>query len=359
MKQKISIISVIVNIVLFIGKVFVGYLTNSTAVLAEGIDSGTDIISSLISSFGIKIASKPVDERHPYGHYKFEVLSGLLITIILFLTGGSIIYKAYYQLTSPSEVNVGYLSLGVMAFTAIVNEIMARLKIKYGKKENSVSLISDGLHSRVDVWRSIAVFFGLILTDYWSEADQVIAILVGLYILKESFSLGKEVTDSLLDVSADKEDEEKIRKIVKKHNLTLSDLKTQKKGYIITANLKIQLPPEIKLDKATDIIDDLKKELIDKIDKLEYVAVQIESKKGEEITSSYFKSKEGLLRGFGGFGWRKKRKGKFQEIIDNAEGKGPAGFCVCPECGYREEHKRGVPCTEKECPQCGTKLTRK
>jgi cation diffusion facilitator family transporter len=84
MKEKIAITSVVVNIVLFLGKVIVGFLTNSTSVLAEGIDSGTDILSSLISSFGIHIAKKPVDKEHPYGHYKFEVLSGLFITIILF-----------------------------------------------------------------------------------------------------------------------------------------------------------------------------------------------------------------------------------------------------------------------------------
>ena len=236
MKEKIATTSVFVNIVLFLGKVIIGFLTNSTAVLAEGIDSGTDILSSLISRFGIHISKKPVDKEHPYGHYKFEVLSGLFITIILFFTGVSIIYKAYQNFQNPTEIYVGYLSLGVMAVTAIINEIMARLKIKYGKKENSVSLISDGFHSRIDVWRSVAVFFGLILSNYYPQADQIIAGIVGLYIIKESFHLGNEATDSLLDVSAYQEDEKEIKKIIESKNVQLTNLKTQKKGSIITAD---------------------------------------------------------------------------------------------------------------------------
>lgn len=174
--------------------------------------------------------------------------------------------------------------------------------------------------------------------------------------LKESFSLGKEVTDSLLDVAADEDDKKKIKEIVEKNNLELSELKTQKKGYIITADLKIKLPADIQVEKATDIINNLKKELIEKIDKLEFVSIQVESKKGEEVTSSYFQPKETALKGVGGFGWR--RRGKFQ-VIDDAKGKGPAGDCVCPKCGYKEKHKRGTPCSKVKCPECGAFLKRK
>ena len=122
MKQKIVIISVAVNIFLFISKLAVGLLSRSSSILAEGIDSGTDIISSVISSMGIRATEKPVDEKHPYGHYKFEVFSGLLITTILFLTGVGVVYSAYKEFFLFTEVKVGYLSLGVLLFSAVVNE---------------------------------------------------------------------------------------------------------------------------------------------------------------------------------------------------------------------------------------------
>ena len=253
MKEKIAGLSVFANLILAIGKILVGFLAGATSVFAEGIHSGMDVLSSGIAFLGIKIAKKPVDKKHPYGHYKFEVLSGLIITIILFLTGAFIVYDSLREIQNPSPVNVGYLALGIMVFSAIVNEIMARLKIHYGKKENSVSLLSDGVHSRVDVYASIAVLIGLLVTEYWIYADSILALLIGLYIIKESFSLGKEATDSLLDASAGEEIESQIKKIVKQHDLEISDLKTQKKGSAVTANLEIELSNKLKVEEATEI----------------------------------------------------------------------------------------------------------
>ena len=357
MKQKIAIISVVVNIVLFISKVVIGLLSGSSAILAEGIDSGTDIISSTISSIGIRIAEKPVDEKHPYGHYKFEVFAGLLITTMLLLTGIGIVYSSYKELFLFSEVKVGYLSLGVMLFSAVVNEIMARLKIKHGKKEGSVSLISDGVHSRIDVWRSAAVLVGLVLTKYWPIADQAIALLVGLYIIRESFRIGREAVDALLDVSADKEQEDKIKEIIQKNSIELVDLKTQKKGSVITANLVVRLSGDIDVQKATEITSRLKQELINEIKNLEYIAIQIDSD-DVSVSSSYFEPRETVFQRFNkGFGWQ--REGKFQNVIDDAKGKGPEGFCACSKCGFSEKHQKSAPCSTMKCPRCGNFLKRK
>ncbi|MBM3253732.1 MAG: cation transporter [Candidatus Omnitrophica bacterium] len=161
MKEKIATISVLTNVILAGGKLAVGFITGSGAVFAEGLHSGMDILSSLISYIGIKISKNPVDEKHPYGHYKFEVLAGLIITIILFLAGLFVLGEAIHQFKSPSPVSIGYLSLGIMLVSAVINEVMARLKIAYGKKENSVSLLSYGIHSRIDVYISLAVVIGL------------------------------------------------------------------------------------------------------------------------------------------------------------------------------------------------------
>jgi len=355
MKEKIAGLSVFVNLILAIGKILVGFLASSASVLAEGIHSGMDVLSSGISLIGIKIAKKPIDKKHPYGHYKFEVLSGLIITIILFITGAVIIYKAYQGFLSPSELKLGYLAVGVMLFSAIINEIMARIKIHFGKKENSVSLLSDGVHSRVDVYTSIAVLIGLILTNYWIYADSLLALLIGLYIIKKSFSLGKEATDSLLDVSAGKEVEDKIKQLVKEENIELNNLKTQKKGSAITANLKIKLPSKLKVEEATKISENLRKKLTAEVESLEYVAIQIES---HETEVDYFKPTESATGlGLGrGFGWQS--KGRMKGVVKGARGAGPGGFCICEKCGYKIKHERGTPCAILKCPKCNLPLTR-
>ncbi len=348
MKEKIAIISILTNVVLAAGKLITGFLAGSGAVFADGLHSGMDILSSGISFIGIKIAQKPLDEKHPYGHYKFEVLAGLIITIILFLTGGFILLESIREFRNPSPISVSYLAFGAMLVSAVVNEIMARAKIKYGKEENSVSLLSDGVHSRVDVYSSLAVFIGLFFAKYWIYTDSILAFLIGLYIIKESFSLGREAVDSLLDVSAGDEIEEKIKSIGKNENIKIDSLKTQKKGSVITANLEITLPNNLKVEEATKISESLRKELMKQIENLSYVAIQIKS---HEIETGFYKP------GFGsGFGWQS--RGKFKEKVKEAEGKGPGGQCICPECGYKVEHRVGVPCSTIQCPKCKINLSR-
>jgi cation diffusion facilitator family transporter len=347
-KEKIAQISILANIVLAGGKITVGFISNSSAVLAEGIHSFMDIFSSAIGYIGIKISKKPEDKEHPYGHYKFEVLAGFFITLILFGTGAGIIYEAYQKFLNPSLIKISVLAFGVMIFSALVNEIMARLKIHFGKKENSVALISDGIHSRIDVFASLAVFAGLFLTKYFVFTDSILAFLIGLYIIKESFSLGKTATDSLLDVSASPEIEEKIKSIAKEENIGIDSLKTQKKGSVITANLEITLPNNLKVEEATKISESLREKLMKKIENLSYVAIQIKS---HELETGFYKPAFGQ-----GFGWQ--RRGRFRGKIEEAAGQGPGGYCVCPKCGYKIPHERGVPCSTLECPKCKINLVR-
>jgi len=348
MKEKIAKISILANIILAGGKLAAGFITGSGAVFAEGLHSGMDILSSAISFVGIKIAKKPVDKKHPYGHYKFEVMAGLIITIILFLTGLFITGESIREFSNPSPVAIGYLALGVMLISAVVNEIMARLKINYGKQENSIALLSDGIHSRVDVYASLAILIGLFLTKYWIYIDSILALFIGLYIIKESFSIGKEAVDSLLDVSAGEEIEEKIKSVAKTQNIEISSLKTQKKGSAVTANLDINLPKNLNVEEATKISQMLREKLIKEIEALEYVAIQIIS---HEVETGFYKPSLGR-----GFGWQ--RKGKFKEKIKEASGRGPDGNCVCEKCGYKIPHQRGIPCSDLKCPNCNINLKR-
>ena len=348
MKEKIAAISILANIILAGGKIIVGVFSGSAAILAEGIHSFMDIFSSAVGYIGIRVSKKPEDQKYPYGHYKFEVLAGTIITLILLATGAGIIYEAYQKFLNPSLIKIPILAFGIMIFSAVVNEIMARLKIHFGKKENSIALLSDGAHSRVDVYASLAVFAGLFLTKYWIYTDSLLAFLIGAYIIKKSFSLGKEAVDSLLDVSAGKDVEERIKTIAKIQNIEISSLKTQKKGSAVTANLEIKLPSNLKVEEATKISDSLREKLIKAMENLQYVAIQITS---HEVETGFYKPEFGR-----GFGWQK--KGRFRGEAEGAKGGGPGGYCVCQKCGYKMIHERGIPCSTLECPKCKINLTR-
>ncbi|MEF3692122.1 MAG: cation diffusion facilitator family transporter [Candidatus Moraniibacteriota bacterium] len=344
MKEKIALLSILVNALLAGVKIAVGFLVNSASVLASGVDSLSDVVSSTIGYFGIRMSQKPADEEHPYGHHKFEVLSGFVITLIIALSGFVIIYESIKKFFDPQTVSFGNLALIIMIFSALINEGMARVKKYYGKKENSIGLLSDGAHSRIDVFTSIAVVAGLLLNNFWVYADASVACLLGFYVIREAFSIGKEATDSLLDTSAGEEAEKKIKDLVQSEGIDLQSLKTQKKGAIITANLEIGLSRDLRVEEAMKISSNLKSKLIEKIDNLRYVSIQISS---HEMEDSFFKSSFGR-----GFGWQGRTDGN-KKSPGFKEGK-----CICKKCGYAAPHQRGVPCSVSICPNCKTKLER-
>lgn len=349
MKEKIAIISILANAILAGGKIFIGYLSHSSAILAEGFHSLTDIFSSIIGYLGIKTAQKPVDKEHPYGHYKMEILSGVVITLILLATGVGVVWDAYRNFLEPEKLQIGYLGFSIMLLSVAMNYVTSKIKIYYGKKENSLTLLADGSHDKADVLASVAVLLGLIFSNYWIYADSVLAMLIGLYIIRESFALGKEAVDSLLDVSAGEEVEGKLKKIVENEKIEMLSLKTQKKGSSLTANLEIGLDKNLKIEEATKISEKLKDVLMEGVENLSYVAIQIKS---HEVESSFYKPSFGKS-----FGWQ--RRGKFKEKIEKAQGFGPDGKCVCPKCGYSVPHQRGVPCSTLKCPTCNINLERK
>lgn len=274
-KEAISTISIFANLILGLLKIGLGLAAKSSALVAEGLHSAIDVFSSGITFLGIKVAKREPTKEHPYGWGRAEVLAGLGVTAFLGLAGLSIVRDAVLDiLAGKHEATITLLPLLVMIISVVINEILARLKIKIGQKEESIALIADGKHSRVDVLSSSGVLLGLILTRFFPTADSLTALLVGLYILYETAILGKEITENLLDVS-DPKVEERIRKISQEQQVNLLTLRTRKIGAITSAELEIALPTDVKISRADDIISELQETLISKISRLEYVVIQI------------------------------------------------------------------------------------
>jgi len=343
-KETVTTLSVIANIFLTAAKFIIGMLAMSASVMAEAIHSGMDIVTSVISYIGIRASKKPSDKEHPYGHQQSETIAGFIITIALFLSSIYIIYEAVIDFMGVKTIAVSYFALSIMAGSAIINLIMSELKMRVGKEHESMALIADANHSRMDVFTSVGVFVGLILSSYWIYADSVAAILIGIYIMWGSIRLGKKTTDILLNISAGEEVEDEIKKVLNDYRIDISNLKTQKLGSEIFAELKIKLEPKLKVEDVEKITNEIEGKIRKKIPNIKYIVIQIESKK-EEIRKSFYRGR------FGKISWGRGRMG--------GTGAGPGGKCVCPECGEIVNHERGVPCYQQKCPKCGSKMTRK
>lgn len=303
--QSVSIISVFVNLGLSIAKLFFGFLTGSVALIADGIHSGLDVFSSFVTFLGLRTAKKPIDEKHPYGYWKAESLAGFLVAILLAISGIWILYEAVMRIFGEGTVELSIGAIAVVIISIVVTELLARLKFYYGGKFKSLALVADAEHSRADALSSIGVLIGLFLVRYFSLADAVIAFGIGIYILYESWKIGKEITDSLLDV-ANKDVEQRIRKICVSHQIEIAELKTRSIGSFDFAEIKIKLPPKLKVGDVQKITEILEDRLLNNIPELKQIVISIEAyDMAKTIVLPKLGKKMGDLKGFEQIGPKK------------------------------------------------------
>ncbi len=162
-KTRVAILSVASNSLLILLKIGVGILIGSVAVISEAIHSAVDLVAALIALFAVRTASQAADERHPYGHGKFENISGTVEGLLIFFAAAWIIYSAVRKLMHPGELETPSWGVLVMLVSAIVNIVVSRRLFKVGRETDSVALQADGWHLRTDVYTSLGVMLGLLV----------------------------------------------------------------------------------------------------------------------------------------------------------------------------------------------------
>ena len=279
-KVKTARLSVISNTVLIILKVAVGIISGSVSIISEAIHSAMDLIAAIIAFFSVKVSDNPPDSQHPYGHGKVENISGVIEAVLIFAAAAMIIIEAIKKLLGE-EIVLENLWIGslVMAVSAVVNILVSRRLYKVARETNSVALEADALHLKTDVYTSAGVALGLLLiliTDIrW--LDPVVAILVALFIIRESWELLRRAFTPLLD-SAWAEDE--INELEKKLNdmgVNYHDLRTRKAGNYRFIDVHIEIPGNESVVDAHKYCDQIENELMRAFDNLN-VTIHVEPK---------------------------------------------------------------------------------
>jgi len=225
-KTRAAALSVASNSLLIILKVVVGLSIGSVAVLSEAVHSAVDLIAAGIALFAVRAASRGADERHPYGHGKFENISGTIEALLIFVAAAWIIYEAVHKLLNPQEIEMLGWGVGVMLVSALMNVLVSARLFRVADQTDSVALRADAWHLRTDVYTSIGVMVGLLVLWVAGMAwpgldlrwlDPVVAILVALLILKAAYDLTRESARDLLDVSLPGEDVDWIAGFVRQN----------------------------------------------------------------------------------------------------------------------------------------------
>jgi cation diffusion facilitator family transporter len=273
--------SILSSIVLATIKWLAGVFGHSYALIADAIESTTDIFSSLLVLFGIKYSSKPPDKNHPYGHGRIEPLITFLVVGFLIASATIITFQGIENIRTPHQMPKGY-TLFILAGIIIWKEISYRIVVKKSKETKSTSLKADAWHHRSDAITSIAAFIGisvaLILGEGFESADDWAALFAAAFILYNCYKIFRPALGEIMDEHTHEDFEKKIREIAKRTEGIFDTEKcfVRKAGMKYHVDLHIIVNSQISVREGHNIAHNLKSKLEEELPELSNVLIHIE-----------------------------------------------------------------------------------
>ncbi len=260
-----SIVGILTNIFLFIIKISVGLISHSIAVTADAFNNLSDAASSIITFLGFKLASKPADKEHPFGHGRIEYISGLIVSFMVLLVGFEFIKSSLDRIKNPSIVRFQLIPFLLILFSIIVKLWLSRFNKYIGNTINSGALKASSLDALSDVITSSSVALSLLLAKWISfPIDGYFGILVSLLIIYSGISLIKETLDPLLGEAPDKELVSEIIERVMSYELIMGvhDLIVHNYGPgRCMASIHAEVPSNESIVKIHEVIDKAENEI--------------------------------------------------------------------------------------------------
>ncbi|MBC5629855.1 cation transporter [Clostridium sp. NSJ-6] len=278
--NKVTLLSILWNVILTIIKLLAGILGRSSSMIADAMHSASDIISSIGVLIGNKIAKTPNDKDHNYGHEKAETLVSFLLSLLLIFVSLKIGYDGVKSLFHLDQVKIPtILPLVVSVISIVIKEYQYRITIKVANKINSPSLKADAWHHRSDALSSIAAFIGIGGSMLGFKAlDPLAAIVVALFVAKVGFDILKDSANELMDSSISEDEESKIIEIAKNTAgvIHLDELKSRKHGAMAYLDLTICVNKNLTVFEGHEIASNLEKCLIESMRFIKGITIHVE-----------------------------------------------------------------------------------
>jgi len=264
-------LSILSNSVLILMKMAVGLISGSVSIISEAIHSFMDLAAAVMAFVSIRIAGRPADKDHPYGHQKVENVSGALEALLIIVAAALIIIESVKRLLNGAEIENLWLGALVMLVSGIVNILVSRRLYKVAREESSVALAADALHLKTDVYSSLGVGVGLLAIVIlqsafripWAETlDPVIALCIALFIVKEAWDMVRAAVDPLLDASLPPEDLAAVEAIVgARHGVSMHGVRTRKSGRTRHIDFHLEVPEDMSVSESHELCDEIEREL--------------------------------------------------------------------------------------------------
>lgn len=248
---------VLTSILLFSIKVLAYYLTHSVAVLTDALESTVNVVTGFTGLYSLRLAAKPRDQGHPYGHGKVELLSASFEGILILVAGLVIVYESLINLMHPHAVKQLDTGIVLISITAIVNYLIGAWCIRTAKKHHSVALEASGKHLQSDTWTTAGIIGGLVLLRFTGIAwvDSAVAIIFATVIIVEGYKIIRQTVAGIMD-EADIELLKQLIDVLNKNKkpawIDLHNLRAIKYGSILHLDCHFTVPWYFNVNEAHD-----------------------------------------------------------------------------------------------------------
>lgn len=279
--NKVSVISIVVNIALSAFKLAAGIIANSTAMISDAIHSASDVLASFVVIIGIGLATKESDKEHPYGHERLECVAAIILSMILMITGIGIGSSAAKTILTGSSADIeipGILALIAAVTSIAVKEAMYWYTRYYAKKYDSGALMADAWHHRSDALSSVGALIGIVAARLgYPVADPIASLVIFVFIVKASIDIFRDAVDRMVDRSCDDETEEEICKIVRSNEdvIAIDMLQTRMFGNKIYVDIEIRVDGSLSLREAHAIAEAVHDDIEDKFSKIKHIMIHV------------------------------------------------------------------------------------
>ena len=267
--ERVTYLGMVVNIVLALVKIIVGYASLSLGLIADGFHSFSDLGTDLAVLVGARLAGRPPDLNHPFGHGKFETIAAWGISIILILIGAGITYKGFVYFLNPQTTVNGLWVIIVAVISLLSKEILYQLTARAAVQTKSHALHANAWHHRSDAFSSAVVLVGGIAGMMgWSRGDSVAGLLVGVMVIMVGGKLGFEALMELSEASPGRDVEDNLRVVLSNVD-EIRDyhrLRVRRIGRELEMDVHIVLDPDYSIRKGHEIVIDIENRLKDSFD---------------------------------------------------------------------------------------------
>ncbi|MGN0435225.1 MAG: cation diffusion facilitator family transporter [Wujia sp.] len=211
-----SFVGIVCNVILFVSKFIMGTLTNSISIISDGFNNLSDCASCIITMFGYRLAAKPADKDHPFGHGRMEYLTSLVLAMIILLVGLELGKSSILKIIHPDKLNFSIVAVAVLVLSILIKLFMRVFNNKYGRRINSSVMLATAKDSTNDMCATTATLIALLLSLITEvPVDGIMGILVSVMIVISGYEIIKDTVDELLGSPVDEELAKKIRELVK------------------------------------------------------------------------------------------------------------------------------------------------